>query len=339
MKTKYLLQFMLVILAFTSCEKFKSGDAYLNSVILEKDNNVNFLKDIEIDHGLGPYSAMLIPYNADFTKLVPTINFDGKSISPKSGEAADFSESMKFTITAENNSKSVVDIKMIKTCSYIFDSNGGSYIEPIAVIQGSNIFPGPEPILEDYELVEWQTEDGTPWNFGKRKDIYENVYLKAKWQYDTVSEDGKWKVEYENITGDATIIEYVGEDIYEFELLEIPATVNGSKVVGVKGSTYINEKGDKYGLDIFKNNGSYSNRVKKIDLSKAIYMKEIGINAFRHFYEVEELWLPPNIETIGVRALSLSINTTTTIYYPAGTDYQNMDYFKGLDIKINWIEI
>ena len=295
MKTKYLLQFMLIMLAFTSCEKFKSDDAYLNSLIFKKENNVNFHKDVEMSLDLGHYSAVLIPYDTDFTRLVPSIDFDGKSISPKSGETADFSKSMKFVITAENNSTSVNEIKMIKTCSYFFDSNGGSYIEPIAVEQGKYLYYKPEdPMLKNHELVEWITEDGTPWDFEKGKNITENVYLKAKWQYDTVSEDGNWKVEYDGATSDAIIVEYIGDE--SVESLEIPATINERKVVEIKGRYYVNPDGKELGMNVF--NELSNETVKNIDLSKAVYLTRIGVNAFERFYELTEVKLPPNLKII-----------------------------------------
>jgi hypothetical protein len=292
------------MLAFTSCEKEKSGSTNIVSISFKETDNENFNEDIEVNLYTVPFSVN-IPYNADFNNLVPTIIFEGKSVSPKSKEPYDFINSPKVIVTAENDDIYEYEITIKKTCTYFFDSNGGSDIDAIEVEVGERSFKPKDPILENYELVDWQTMDGLLWDF---KDyITENIYLKAKWQYDTVSEDGKWKVVYDGATGGATIIEYLGDK--NVENIVIPATINGRKVIGIKGryekNDYRTEKIGIFSDERLSGNGGYTNRnktIKTIDMSSAIYLTKIGIYTFFEMRELVEVKLPPNLNIIDENA-------------------------------------
>ena len=48
--------------------------------------------------------TLMVPYGTDLTALVPTIDHNGVSISPESGEAADFTDPVICTVTAEDGS-------------------------------------------------------------------------------------------------------------------------------------------------------------------------------------------------------------------------------------------
>lgn len=48
--------------------------------------------------------TLIVPCGTDLTALVPTIDHTGMSISPDSGEAADFTDPVIFTVTAEDSS-------------------------------------------------------------------------------------------------------------------------------------------------------------------------------------------------------------------------------------------
>ncbi|NMA02371.1 MAG: SUMF1/EgtB/PvdO family nonheme iron enzyme [Clostridia bacterium] len=48
---------------------------------------------------------LVVPYNTDITKLVPSIDYIGVSLDPASGESQDFTNPIIYTVTAEDNSE------------------------------------------------------------------------------------------------------------------------------------------------------------------------------------------------------------------------------------------
>ena len=52
----------------------------------------------------------VMPYGTDITALVPTITTTGKSVSPASGAAQDFTDPIAYTVTAEDNSTQIYTV-------------------------------------------------------------------------------------------------------------------------------------------------------------------------------------------------------------------------------------
>jgi uncharacterized repeat protein (TIGR02543 family) len=56
-----------------------------------------------------------VPYGTDLTSFVPTIEFDGVSISPQSGVANDFSKDVTYTVTKADNSTVTYTVRVFYT--------------------------------------------------------------------------------------------------------------------------------------------------------------------------------------------------------------------------------
>lgn len=75
-----------------------STDKYISSFIFT-DLSINGDID-ENTHSI----SVFVPYSTDVTTLIPTINIVGKSMSPESGVAQDFTNPVVYTVTAEDDS-------------------------------------------------------------------------------------------------------------------------------------------------------------------------------------------------------------------------------------------
>ena len=306
MKTKHLLQFMLLVMAFTSCEKEELSDKNnINSFIFKVENNNTLKKDIKARITLVSID-LVVPVELDLKNLSPTVLFEGVSIFPENEEVIDFSTAIKYVVTAENGKKREYPLNIKKECTVTFDSNGGSIIEDVKVIQHSGVIQPVDPVLEYYNLVGWETEDGEMYPF--KIPVTTNFILKAKWELSNISVDGNWEVEYDEVTGDATIVAFLGDETV-VEIV-IPSTINNHKVVGVIGD---NNQYYVYNRSIFSENINFGVNIRKIDLSNAIHLTRIERSSFTKLNSLEELILPPNLEYIGESAFSECLKLTKLI--------------------------
>lgn len=85
-------------------------------------------------------------------------------------------------------------IKISYSCQYIFENytisfntNGGSYIEPINIKEGNKITRPIDPIKEGFEFVDWYIDGGFEHKFDFNSPIYSDLILYAKY----VEEDSK----------------------------------------------------------------------------------------------------------------------------------------------------
>jgi hypothetical protein len=63
----------------------------------------------------GPNISVTVPNIVNLTTLVPTITHNGKSVSPASGVAQNFSNSIQYTVTAEDNTTTIYTVTVTVT--------------------------------------------------------------------------------------------------------------------------------------------------------------------------------------------------------------------------------
>lgn len=91
--------------------------------------------------------SLKVPYNTDVTSLTPTININGKDISPASQTAQNFSTPVPYTVTASNGSTQVytisVEISPINVASISWRTAGLTNLNVSSLaVSGRNIFAG-----------------------------------------------------------------------------------------------------------------------------------------------------------------------------------------------------
>lgn len=91
--------------------------------------------------------SLKVPYNTDVTALKPTININGKEISPASQTAQNFSTPVQYTVTASNGSTQVytvnVEISPINVASISWRIAGLTNLNVSCLaVSGKNIFAG-----------------------------------------------------------------------------------------------------------------------------------------------------------------------------------------------------
>ena len=62
-----------------------------------------------------------------------------------------------------------------------FNTNGGSEIEPVAVVDGGRLAKPKDPTRQGYTFKGWHKEDGTEWDFEK-DTVTSDITLYAKWE-------------------------------------------------------------------------------------------------------------------------------------------------------------
>lgn len=295
MKTKYLLQFMLLVLAFTSCEKEELSDKKeITSFVFKAEDNPTLEHDIKSEIKDNEILA-IVPVEIHIGSLIPTITYEGSSIEPKTKESQDYSRNIRYSVTSENSEVLKYEVKILKECTIVFDSNGGSPIDAIKTIVNTIVKKPNAPLLKHHVLAGWETKDGEIFSFNI--PITTNLTLKAKWRFSNISDDGNWRVEYSETTGDAYIVDFLGDETVE-EII-VPATINNRKVAMIYGF-YPGLQAE--GRNIFNSENNYGSSIKKLDLSNAIYLKYIIHNAFSNLKNLEILILPPKLEDIGYGA-------------------------------------
>lgn len=97
-----------IVLLVTACKKKtdppKSSDAYINSFTLRVTENPSFAHSIEARVSYDSIILSLKP-GTDVTNLIPYIEFTGGSVNPGSGTAQNFSNTVLYTVTAQNGNK------------------------------------------------------------------------------------------------------------------------------------------------------------------------------------------------------------------------------------------
>jgi formylglycine-generating enzyme required for sulfatase activity len=117
--------------------------------------------------------SLTVPYGSDLKTLVPTVTFTGKSISPLSGFATDFTSPVKYTVTADDGSSAeyLVTVTLAKKDGVITDFRisgqlfnvvGDSSIS-VYVKQGSSV-TSLSPVIS-FNGLSVQPESGTACDF------------------------------------------------------------------------------------------------------------------------------------------------------------------------------
>lgn len=78
-----------------------SSEKAINSVVFRADDHPGWYQDAQATIA-GDTVRALVPYNATLASLTPIVAFRGKSLTPASGSAQDFSRPLAYTVTAED---------------------------------------------------------------------------------------------------------------------------------------------------------------------------------------------------------------------------------------------
>ena len=116
-----LLAALGLLLAFFSCSRDSSdlvtpppaGDAkdILSFSFSIQGEDVKILEEDE-DDVIGNIIRVILPADTDVTNLTPTIEIDGESVDPASGEAQDFTNPIDYTVTAEDGSTKTYTVEV-----------------------------------------------------------------------------------------------------------------------------------------------------------------------------------------------------------------------------------
>ena len=123
-RTLSILLPIICLLLFGNCKKehSKSSLKDIKSFVLQVSANPSLKADISatIDQNTDTIYIGL-PQGTGLTSLIPTITFDGTSISPASNTAANFSANLQYTVTAQDGSTRsyVVVVNLLSTAKAI----------------------------------------------------------------------------------------------------------------------------------------------------------------------------------------------------------------------------
>jgi len=133
----YIILLLIVfILTIASCQKdplndLLNSDRDITKYSLKKGNGEAFQNgelSVEIQ---GRKVSITVPANTDRSSLIPTISITGKSISPLSGIAQNFTNSVTYTVTAENGDTAnyivTVNLKTLPAVVYFGCGNNNLY--------------------------------------------------------------------------------------------------------------------------------------------------------------------------------------------------------------------
>jgi hypothetical protein len=89
----------------------------------------------------GTNITVTVPFDTDLTSLIPTITHTGKSVSPASGEAQNFTGPVEYTVTAKDGSTAVYTVTVRESSAAAREITGFSFESPPAegTITGLNI--------------------------------------------------------------------------------------------------------------------------------------------------------------------------------------------------------
>ncbi len=122
---------------FKDIEGMSDDDNYDKPEIV----NFNFTSPYASGTISGDYIYVTVPYGTDVTTLVPLINYTGKSITPPSGAAQDFSLPVNYTVTAEDSSQRTYTVTVTVASATAKEITYFAITSPYAVgtIAGTNI--------------------------------------------------------------------------------------------------------------------------------------------------------------------------------------------------------
>lgn len=127
-------------------------------------------------------------------------------------------------VSCNDNSKES-DTLTEKYYTVSFNSNGGSTVESIKVIENKYAKCPDDPTLDNYVFSHWEL-DGRRWVFETKK-VTENVTLSAIW----ISAVELFELEPDEASGGLVITGFKKQA--DFRTLNIPSMINGKTVVGI----------------------------------------------------------------------------------------------------------
>jgi surface protein len=118
--TKYpTLAALMLALSMMSCIEVINPPAggTIHSFDFLAANNSELSVDVIGEILSGGKIRLNVPYGTDLSALVPTINYTGKGLSPRSGEAQDFGDDLTYTLTQGNGNPLVYTAIVFTTVS------------------------------------------------------------------------------------------------------------------------------------------------------------------------------------------------------------------------------
>jgi len=104
------------------------------TVLLSSEKEITKFTILGVDGTInGTDITLSAPSGSDVTTLVPTIIYEGKSISPESGVSQDFTESVKYTVTAADDSKKEYTVTVTAEPSILYSGTYFSFTQDKAV--------------------------------------------------------------------------------------------------------------------------------------------------------------------------------------------------------------
>ncbi len=140
---------------------------------------------------------------SDISNLVPTIIHTGQSINPASGTAQNFSSTVEYTVTAEDNSKQSYNVFVnIFDAVVNFDTDDGTSIPSQRIKAGEKAAYPAIPVKAGYGFGRWYKDPGYSelWDFDN-DTVSADMTLYAKWytattglSYSLINDDTEYEV-------------------------------------------------------------------------------------------------------------------------------------------------
>ena len=258
-----------------------------------ENNGIDSTVEGEIDN-TNKTITVTVPASADITNLIPKIIISGKSVSPSSGTAKDFSNPVTYTVTAEDGSSDDYTVTVTKAkksdkeiTSFIFKTSENNELlsDVVCSISGTDITVNLPYVSKPL--------------------VPSIVYSGASITPETdKNQDFSAPVEYTVTAGDGSSVKYTVtvtiESLTRERLIEM--IKNGMDVTQVDTShiTDMNE--------LFKDNKSFNQDISGWDVSKVTNMKNM-FNGASSFNGAIFGWNVSNVTTMeGMFANTKSFN-------------------------------
>ncbi|MDR2822797.1 MAG: leucine-rich repeat protein [Acholeplasmatales bacterium] len=187
-----------------------------------------------------------------------------------------------------------------------FESNGGTHINPITVLENDLLIMPTNPIKEGYIFKGWFTDIYLSSRFDELSVIEDNITLYAKWELKEL--DG---IIYSKIESGYSVTGFRNENLQTYDLLVIPETYLGLTVTRISARAfYLNDYIFNYSLpESLVEIGDYAffgAVMNELNIPSSV--KIIGESAFSYCSLITSITISNTIEVIGENAFAECYN-------------------------------
>lgn len=221
---------------------------------------------------------------------------------------------MLFSFVACNGEDDAEVTDGAKYHTVSFNTNGGSPIESIQVLDGYYASRPEDPTMDNYVFRRWEL-DNREWHFGTKR-VTESITLNALW----VSAIELFAVEPDEKSDGLLISDF--KKASSFSTLKVPEIINGKKIVGLADEAFENTGSDYASLIVLPEsvvtvgNYAFANSTEiKFDIKGTL--TSIGVESFRNCALLDKISLGVGITSIPFMAF-YNCSSLKTIALPDG---------------------